>query len=92
MLDLYLSDEYKHHWPHIQELAHSDLPEAFEKLKKYALEGYRLATPAFGLLRRVDADMVEIKDGESTVKASKNDQIFVNFVSSSPMHLHPVHH
>lgn len=39
MLDLYLSDKYASHWPAIQDLARSDEPEAFEKLKKYALEG-----------------------------------------------------
>ncbi|KAK2469200.1 hypothetical protein H9L39_19181 [Fusarium oxysporum f. sp. albedinis] len=40
MIDLYLSDKYYSHWPEIKELALSDEPEAFEKLKKYALEGY----------------------------------------------------
>jgi hypothetical protein len=39
MIDLYLSDKYSSHWPAIQKLAKSDSPEAFEKLKKYALEG-----------------------------------------------------
>lgn len=81
MLDLYLSDRYKAHWADIQKLAQSDSPEAFEKLKKYALEGYRLATPAFGLLRRVDADSATILDGQRTVSVKKNEQIYVNFVS-----------
>ena len=40
MIDLYLSDKYYAHWPAIRELALSDEPEAFDKLKKYALEGY----------------------------------------------------
>lgn len=40
MLDLYLSDDYYSHWADIRKLALSDEPEAFEKLKKYALEGY----------------------------------------------------
>jgi hypothetical protein len=40
MIDLYLSDKYYScHWPAIQDLALSDKPEDFEKLKKYALEG-----------------------------------------------------
>ena len=39
MIDLYLSDDYYPHWPAIRELALSDDPESFEKLKKYALEG-----------------------------------------------------
>ena len=56
MLDLYLSDRYKSHWPAIQKLAASNTPEAFEQLKRYALEGYRLNTPAFGLTRIAVAD------------------------------------
>lgn len=40
MIDLYLSDEYKHHWKDIQALAQSDAPADFDKLKRYALEGY----------------------------------------------------
>jgi hypothetical protein len=40
MIDLYLSDKYYSHWPDIQKLAMSDEPDAFDKLKKYALEGY----------------------------------------------------
>ncbi|KAH0556381.1 hypothetical protein GP486_005695 [Trichoglossum hirsutum] len=82
MMELYLSDKYKSHWPEIQNLAESDSPEAFEKLKKYALEGYRLATPAFGLLRLVDVDAATIQDGPRTVSVKKGDQIFVNFVSA----------
>jgi hypothetical protein len=39
MLDLYLSEKYASHWPAIQKLARSTDPGAFEKLKKYALEG-----------------------------------------------------
>lgn len=39
LIDVYMSDEYKDHWPDIVELAWSDAPDAFEKLKKYALEG-----------------------------------------------------
>lgn len=39
LIDVYMSDEYKHHWPAIVELAKSDTADAFEKLKKYALEG-----------------------------------------------------
>lgn len=40
MIDLCLSDKYYAHWPEIKKLALSDEPQAFEKLKKYALEGY----------------------------------------------------
>lgn len=40
LIDLYLSDKYYVHWPDIQRLARSNDAESFEKLKKYALEGY----------------------------------------------------
>lgn len=82
MLDLYLSDKYyETEWPKIQKLAESDTDEDFELLKKYALEGYRLATPAFGLLRKVETDAT-VQDGERTVNVKKGDQVFVDFVST----------
>ena len=56
MLDLYLSDPYKSHWPAIQELAASDTFGASEQFERYALEAYRLTTPAFSLTRIADAD------------------------------------
>jgi len=40
MIDLYLSEQYYHHWPAIRALSLSDAPDDFEKLKKYALEGF----------------------------------------------------
>lgn len=85
MLDFYLSDQNKAHWAEIQKLAHSDNPEAFEKLKRYALEAYRLTGPAFGLLRVVDADTATIQDGSRTVTVKKNEQIYVNFVRVGPL-------
>ena len=85
MLDLLLKPEYfDKHWKIIESLARSDDPYDFEKLRKYALEGYRLATASFGLIRNVDADHVTIDDGEygnGIVTAKKGDRIFVNFVS-----------
>lgn len=79
MLDLFLSEKYISHWPKIQELAASENPAAFELLKKYALEGYRLATPAFGLLRKAETDTT-VEDGANTVNVKKGEQIFVDFV------------
>ena len=82
MLDLYLSDEYKHHWEDIQDCSLSDEPEDFNKLFRYGLEGYRLATPAFGLLRKAAVDAV-IQDGKNgPVHVHEGDQIYVNFVSA----------
>src|SRR6478609_1587611 len=51
MIDLYLSDNYYSHWPAIQKLALSDEPSAFEKLKKYALEGYVSIVPVLYIIR-----------------------------------------
>ncbi|KAF6222366.1 hypothetical protein HO133_001452 [Letharia lupina] len=82
MLDLYLSDPYKSHWPAIQKLAASDSSEAFQQLKRYALEGYRLNTPAFGLTRIADVDTT-IEDGNRSVRVKKGDRIFVNLATAS---------
>jgi len=82
MIDLFLSDAYISHWPAIQALAHSDAPEDFEKLKKYALEGLRLATPAFGVLRAVAAESATIQDGPRTITAKRGDILFTDFVTA----------
>ncbi|EAW25699.1 peroxidase/cytochrome P450 family protein [Aspergillus fischeri NRRL 181] len=81
MLDLYLSDKYASHWPAIQKLARSADPAAFEKLKKYALEGFRLSTPAFGVLRTA-VEEATIKDGEATTTVHEGDTIFVDFITA----------
>ncbi|RFU82151.1 fatty acid oxygenase [Trichoderma arundinaceum] len=82
MIDLYLSDKYYSHWPAIRKLALSDDPEAFEKLKKYALEGFRLSTPAFGLIRITGADKVDVQDGASVVSVERGDTVFTDFVTA----------
>ncbi|KAL4820257.1 heme peroxidase [Aspergillus spinulosporus] len=81
LLDLYLSDRYFTHWPAIQKLAHSDEPEAFEKLKRYALEGFRLSTPANGVLRTCTATTT-LKDGTATKSIPKGGTIFADFASA----------
>ena len=82
MLDLFLQPKYyDKHWHIIETLARSEDPYDFEKLRKYALEGFRLATASFGLLRNVDVDDVEIRDGDRPVYVNKGDRIFTNFVS-----------
>ncbi|KAL4920142.1 heme peroxidase [Aspergillus aurantiobrunneus] len=81
MLELYFSDKYSVHWPAIRRLAKSNDPEAFEKLKKYALEGFRLSTPAFGVLRTA-VDNATIKDGGTTKTVQKGDSIFADFITA----------
>ncbi|KAM0280201.1 hypothetical protein ACHAQH_004158 [Verticillium albo-atrum] len=82
MIDLYLSDEYFPHWTAIRELALSEEPEAFEKLKKYALEGFRLSTPAFGLIRSVAGGNSEVNDGARVVSVKTGDALFADFITA----------
>lgn len=82
MLDLYLSDKYKHHWADISEAAQSNSSADFEKLRKYALEGQRLNPASFGLVRIAAQDDIEIQDGDRDLKINKGDQVFTNFVSA----------
>jgi len=63
-------------------VAQEDTPEAFEKLRKYALEAFRLATPSFGVLRAVGVDSATIIDGERQVPVKKGDTIFLDFVTA----------
>ncbi|KAK4118839.1 heme peroxidase family protein [Parathielavia appendiculata] len=79
LIDLYLSDKYYHHWPKIRDLALSDNPDDFEKLKKYALEGFRLATPAFGTIRDSAADKTAVKDASRVVAVKKGGAVFADF-------------
>ncbi|KAL4803481.1 heme peroxidase [Aspergillus unguis] len=85
MIDLYLSDEYRHHWPAIQKLAESDDPSAFEDLKRYVLEAYRLSPPAPGTTRlNTRPSTIEIHDrdsGRNTPKhVDSNTPIFLDFI------------
>ncbi|PKY04594.1 heme peroxidase [Aspergillus campestris IBT 28561] len=81
LIDLYLSDAYYKHWPDIQRLAHSNDRVSFEKLKKYALEGFRLSTPAFGVLRNAAVDTT-IDDSGKSIAVHKGDTIFADFVTA----------
>ncbi|KAL4894294.1 heme peroxidase [Aspergillus ambiguus] len=81
LIDLYLSDKYYKHWPDIQRLAQLDDKESFEKLKKYALEGFRLSTPAFGVLRNV-MENTSIDDRVKQVNVKKGDTLFIDFVTA----------
>ncbi|KAL3479234.1 heme peroxidase [Aspergillus californicus] len=81
MLELYFSDKYVGHWPAICSLARSDDQDAFAKLEKYALEGFRLSTPAFGVLRTA-ADNTTVKDGPTTRTVDKGDPIFADFITA----------
>ena len=82
MIDVYLDDKHKVHWPEIQRCAYSDDEEDFDRLKKYALEACRLAPAAFGLLR-VAHGSAKIEDGEDrTVEYHDGDVLYTDFVAA----------
>lgn len=82
VLDFYLQEENAVHLADIQRLAALDTEEAWEVVKKYALEGGRLAG-TFGLYRRVDTDAITIDDGGRPVSVIKDDFVFVSFIAAS---------
>ena len=43
---------------------------------------FRLATPAFGLVRVVSAEKATVHDGSREIPVKKGDQIFVDFVTA----------
>jgi len=79
MLDVYLSEEYSHHWPEIVRLAQSG-EKSKSKLRGYAVEGYRLSTKGFGLVRCCAAQDTTIQDGVTTWNIESGDEVFVNLV------------
>lgn len=81
IMDLLFQDKYKEDWANIQKLSQADDGDSFQKLRKYGLECYRLATPAFGLLRAAAAD-VTIHDGKNTLNVKNGDTVFLNFVEA----------
>lgn len=88
VLDFYLNDENKHHLVEIQRLARQDSKEAFETIKKYALEGTRLAG-TFGLYRKVDIDSITINDLGRELHLKKGDNIFISFVRNCLLDYQP---
>lgn len=79
MLDLYLSEKYRHHWPEIVRLAHLDDAASRKKLRAYALEACRISTQSFSLFRRV-AEPYVVEEAGKKVNLKTGDEIFVNLV------------
>ncbi|KAF2465444.1 heme peroxidase [Lindgomyces ingoldianus] len=82
ILDLFLKDSYSAHWTDIQKLANDNSPQAFEKLRKYALEALRITTPGAHLLRTAEADAT-IVDGHQTHQVKKGETISISLQSAS---------
>lgn len=82
LIDLYMSDDYKDHWPAIVALAQSSSPTAFEKLRKYALEGFRLYPAAAGVLRVAAAPNTPLNDGGQTTALPAGAGLFVDFITA----------
>jgi len=79
MLDVYLSEEYNHHWPEIVKSAQSE-EKSKSKLRGYAVEGYRLSENGFGLARCCAAQDTTIQEGSTTWNIECGDEVFVNLV------------
>jgi hypothetical protein len=88
MLDLFLSDKYKADWDNIVKLAQKDDADSRAKLRKYAMEGCRIATQSFGLFRDV-AKATSVTEAGKTTNLQPGQEIFVNLVppTTSPFHL-----
>lgn len=82
VLDFYLQKENAEHLAAIQALAQDTTKDNFDTIKKYALEGARLAG-TFGLYRKVEADGIVLPDGDKNVNLKKGDMVFVSFISAS---------
>ena len=80
MLNLYISPGYEKQLAHIQSLATSGTSADMDVLRKYVLEGARLAG-TFGLYRRADIDF-NLQDGDKNLNLRKGDTVFINFVST----------
>src|SRR5271155_360849 len=83
MLEIYLRDEYKQHWPEIEMLAHKTDAASRRKLRAYALEACRLSTQSYGLFRRV-GEPVTVTESGKTYNLKPGDNVFVNLVYSHP--------
>jgi hypothetical protein len=79
LLDFYLSPANANHWADIQAIAASDSDEALGKLRKYALEGFRLDPAAAGALRVVASPNASIQDGEKTLTPAAGSTVFADF-------------
>jgi hypothetical protein len=79
MLDVYLSEKYKHHWPEIVRLANLDDTPSRKKLRAFALEASRISTQSFGLFRRV-AEPAVVEEAGVKFSLKPGDEIFVNLV------------
>lgn len=85
VMDFYLREENAHHLAEIQRLAKLDTPEADHLIKKYAMEGTRLAG-TFGLYRKVACDHIVVEDGQRRVELNRGDKVFVSFVRFPASH------
>ncbi|KAI1880063.1 hypothetical protein JX265_001684 [Neoarthrinium moseri] len=82
LIDLYLSDEYKHHWGEIERLASSEDSKSFDLLKHYVLEGFRLAPPISGALRVVSATTTPVAVPSAPAPLSPRSTVFANFIAA----------
>lgn len=81
MISMYLSDEYKQHWPEIVSLSQTDSPEAFDKLQRYVFEAFRLF-PGVSSVLRVSPEATTLTDGTTTMPIPAGSQILCNLIDA----------
>ena len=89
ILDLYLQPGYEKHLASIQHHAMSGTEADMDVLRKYVLEGGRLAG-TFGLYRKANIDF-NLQDGDRNLNLRRDDTVFINFVRSSSF-CNPINH
>jgi len=82
MIDVYLSEEHREHWPAIVQSCQADDGNSLLKSRGYALEGCRLSTNNFGHLRCGVGQDVTIQEGATTADLETGDHVFLNLVFS----------
>ena len=81
LLDFYLSEKGLKHLPAIQELAHQNTPEAFDKLMHFAMEGIRLHGTFASY--RTSTITTTIDDDGRQIPIKPGDRVFCSFVGAS---------
>ena len=81
VIEYYLSNEGREHWPAIQRLAQFNTAGADEELKAYVNEALRL-NGTFGTVRRAKVEHT-FYEGDKEIHVNPGDKIFCSFVAAS---------
>jgi cytochrome P450 len=81
VLEYYLTVGHDAHWAKINTLAKDDSDKSFEVLRRYVMEGVRIAGQT-GIYREV-AKACELKDGETNLKLAVGEKVLLNLHAAS---------